>query len=151
MASTEFDSWVTFEDAHVADFATPPVRGRRARRSSRMLLTRTRCGARREGGRPALSRLFAAALTEEQSWFAKHRWCRIHHMVVVSETLSNDSRRRCGSCQAAGERARRWRRRPPWRGFNARRNAPLAGLIVQYTAQQGLIARAFAVDECLTI
>ena len=117
--------WVTFEDAHVAELDA--VLGEKVER-------------------PGLNPLFADALSEEQSWFAKHQVVPINHMVVVSETLSNEHpeavrevfrllRESAALAPAASPR------------FSADEMRRSLELIVQYTAQQGLIARAVAVDE----
>src|SRR6266850_3159400 len=107
-------NWVTFEDAHVAEFRDTTVRAPAGQAIIQMLLDGefdAVLGEKVE--RPGLKPLFADALTEEQSWFAKHQ-------LVPPPAVPR---------------------------FNAEEMRRSLELIIQYTAQQGLIPRAFAVDE----
>jgi 4,5-dihydroxyphthalate decarboxylase len=97
--------------------------------------------------RPGLKPLFADAAAEEKSWFAKHRVVPINHMVVVSEKLSGTQPeavrevfRMLQQSAAAGPPAAVPR-------FNAEEMSRSLAMISRYTAQQGLIPRAFEVDE----
>ena len=95
---------------------------------------------------PGLKPLFPDVAAEEKSWFAKHGVVPINHMVVVSETLSdNASGRRAGSFRLLQESAARAPAGTP--RFSADEMRRSLELISEYTAQQGLIPRAFAVDE----
>ena len=77
--------WVTFEDAHVAEFRGHHQAGAggqgdhpdAARR-------RTRCGAGREGRSSRLEAAVSGPRAGRESWFAKHGMVPINHMVVVS-------------------------------------------------------------------
>jgi 4,5-dihydroxyphthalate decarboxylase len=96
--------------------------------------------------RPGLRPLFPDAAAEEQAWFAKHGVLPINHMVVVSESLSKNhpeavrevSRllRESAALAPAGA--------PRFSDDEMRRSLQL---IIRYIAQQGLIPRAYAVDE----
>jgi len=90
--------------------------------------------------------LFADAAREEQSWFGKHGVTPINHMVVVSESLVKNHpdavrevsrllRESAALAPAASVR------------FNADETRRSLEMIVRYSAQQGLIPRAYAVDE----
>ena len=82
--------WVTFEDAHVAEFADTTVRAPAGKQIVQMLLDGELDAVLGEKvERPGLKPLFADVAAEEKSWFAKHRVLPINHMVVVSTTLSN--------------------------------------------------------------
>src|SRR5258708_15729934 len=140
--------WVTFEDAHVAEFRDTTVRAPQGKQVIQMLLDGELDAVLGEKvERPGLKPLFADALTEEQSWFAKHQVVPINHMVVVSETLSNEQP------EAVREVVRLLRESaalappPAVPRFNAEEMRRSLELFVQYTAKQGLIAHAIAADQ----
>ena len=88
---------------------------------------------------------FADVAAEEKAWAARHRVVPINHMVVVSRALcekSPDVVREVIGC---------WRSRPRHRSgaprFSADEIRRSLELIIGYCAQQGLIPRAFSVDE----
>jgi 4,5-dihydroxyphthalate decarboxylase len=139
--------WVTFEDAHVAEFHDTTVRAPQDKQIVQMLLDGELDAVLGEKSEhPDLKLLFADAAGEEKSWFAKHGVVPINHMVVVSETLStahpNVVRevfrllRQSAACAPAAS--------PQFSADEMRRSLQM---IIRYTAQQGLIPRAFAVDE----
>jgi 4,5-dihydroxyphthalate decarboxylase len=139
--------WVTFEDAHVAEFRDTTARAPQGKQIVQMLVDGELdavLGERAE--HPDLKPLFADAAGEEKSWFAKHGVVPINHMVVVSETLSHthpDAVREVfrllqQSATAAGAASPRF-------GTEEMRHS--LEMIIRYTAQQGLIPREFAVDE----
>jgi 4,5-dihydroxyphthalate decarboxylase len=81
--------WVTFEDAHVAEFADTTKRALAGKEIVRMLLDGELDAVLGEKvDKPGLKPLFANAASEEKSWFAKHGVVPINHMVGVSEALS---------------------------------------------------------------
>ena len=81
--------WVTFEDAHVAEFRDTTVRAPQDKQIIQMLLDGELDAVLGEKSEhPGLKPLFPDAAAEEKSWFAKHDVVPINHMVVVSETLS---------------------------------------------------------------
>jgi 4,5-dihydroxyphthalate decarboxylase len=140
--------WVTFEDAHVAEFKDTTVRAPAGKAIIQMLLDGELdvvLGEKSE--QPGLKPLFPDAAKEEKSWFAKHGVVPINHMVVVSETLSNthpeavrEVFRLLQASAALGPPAAV----PTFSADEMRRSLQL---IIRYTAQQGLIPRAYAVDE----
>ena len=82
--------WVTFEDAHVAEFQDTTKRAPAGKQIVQMLLDGELDAVlgekvEREGLKP----LFPDVAAEEKAWFAKHQVVPINHMVVVSTTLSN--------------------------------------------------------------
>jgi 4,5-dihydroxyphthalate decarboxylase len=92
-----------------------------------------------------LKPLFADVAAEEKAWSAKHKVTPINHMVVVSRTL----------CEKNPEAVREVHRlikqsaegvsaAPHFTADDMRRSLEL---IIGYTAQQGLIPRAYKVDE----
>jgi 4,5-dihydroxyphthalate decarboxylase len=139
--------WVTFEDAHVAEFRDTTKRAPAGKQIIQMLLDGELDAVLGEKvERPGLKPLFADAAAEEKSWFARHQVVPINHMVVVSEALSNEHpeavrevfkllRESAALAPAASPR------------FSADEMHRSLEMIIRYTAQQGLIPRAFAVDE----
>jgi 4,5-dihydroxyphthalate decarboxylase len=139
--------WVTFEDAHVAEFRDTTKRAPAGKEIIQMLLDGELDAVLGEKvDRPGLKPLFPDAVAEEKSWFAKHQALPINHMVVVSEALSNKHpevvrevfrllQESAAQAPAASPR------------FSAEEMRRSLQMITGYTAQQGLIPRAFAVDE----
>jgi 4,5-dihydroxyphthalate decarboxylase len=139
--------WVTFEEAHVAEFRDTSRRAPAGKQIVPMLLDGELdavLGERlaQQGVRP----LFSDVAAEEQAWFARHRVMPINHMVVVSTQLSNsrpDAVREVfrllqqSAAHAGGDAP----------SFSAEDMTRSLALISQYAAQQKLIPRPFAVDE----
>jgi 4,5-dihydroxyphthalate decarboxylase len=139
--------WVTFEDAHVAEFRDTTLRAPPDRGIIQMLLDGELDAVLGEKSEhPGLKPLFPDAAAEERSWFAKHHVVPINHMVVVSEALSAkhpdvvrevfSMLQRSAACAPAALPR-----------FSAKEMRRSLQMIIQYTAQQELIPRAFAVDE----
>jgi 4,5-dihydroxyphthalate decarboxylase len=138
--------WVTFEDAHVAEFVDTTKRAAAGKEIIRMLLDGELDAVLGEkSDHPGLKPLFADAEREEQAWFARHGVIPINHMVVVSRELSRTHP------QAVREVARLVKesaaQAPTWPRFNVEQMRRSLELIVRYCAEQGLIPRAYAVDE----
>ena len=138
--------WVTFEDAHVAEYRDTTKWAPAGKEIIQMLVDGELDAVLGEKvERPGLKPLFPDA-TEEQSWSAKHRIVPINHMVVVSEALSHarpDAVREVfRMLQASAARAPAGSPR-----FNSEGMSRSLAMISQYAAQQGLIPRAFAVEE----
>jgi 4,5-dihydroxyphthalate decarboxylase len=139
--------WVTFEDAHVAEFKDTTKRAPADKEIIQMLLDGELDAVLGEKvDRPGLKPLFPDAASEEKSWFARHQVLPINHMVVVSETLSRTHpqivrevfrllQESAALVPAASPR------------FSAAEMRRSLQMIIGYTAQQGLIPRAFEVDE----
>ena len=138
--------WVTFEDAHVAEFRDTTKRAPPGKEIIQMLLDGDLdvvLGEKVE--HPALKPLFPEA-GEEKSWFTRHRMLPINHMVVVSEALSKTNPE---AVREVSRLLRESEARAPasWHRFSADEMRRSLALISEYTAQQGLIPRAFTVDE----
>jgi 4,5-dihydroxyphthalate decarboxylase len=143
--------WVTFEEAHVAEFRDTTKRAPQGTQIIDMLLDGKLDAVLGEKvERPGLKPLFPNVAAEEKSWFARHGVVPINHMVVISKTLSNDHPDavrevfRLLQESAALARAATPAAVPTYSAGEMRRSLEL---IIRYTAQQGLIPRAFAVDE----
>jgi 4,5-dihydroxyphthalate decarboxylase len=139
--------WVTFEDAHVAEYADTTKRAPAGKEIIQMLVDGELdavLGERVE--HPDLKPLFAEVGKEEKSWFAGHGVVPINHMVVVSREI----------CKTHPEAVREVVRllkasaamapaaSPQFSAEDMRRSLEM---IIRYSAQQGLIPRAFTVDE----
>jgi 4,5-dihydroxyphthalate decarboxylase len=139
--------WVTFEDAHVAEFRDTTKRAPAGNDVIQMLIDGELDAVLGEKvDRPGLKPLFPDAAAEEKSWFAKHQVVPINHMVIVSEALSKNHpdavRELFRLLRESAERAPAGS--PRFSGEGMRRSLEM---IIRYTAQQGLIPRAYAVDE----
>lgn len=139
--------WVTFEDAHVAEFRDTTQRAPKGKAIIQMLLDGELDAVLGEkSDDPGLKPLFPDVAAEEKAWFAKHGVLPINHMVVVSETLSRTDpqavrevfRLLTESADLAPSASPR---------FSAEQMRRSLETIIRYCTQQGLIPRAFAVDE----
>jgi 4,5-dihydroxyphthalate decarboxylase len=136
--------WVTFEDAHVAEFIDTTRRADAGKQIVQMLIDGELdaiLGEKVE--HPDLKPLFADVKVEEARWFAKHAVKPINHMVLVKQELSDrhpDIVREVHRMLSEAASAANVR----FRTAEMRRSL---ACITGYAAQQGLIAREFAVDE----
>jgi 4,5-dihydroxyphthalate decarboxylase len=136
--------WVTFEDAHVAEFRDTTKRAPAGKQIIPMLIDGELDAVLGEkAAHPDLRPLFADAATEEQSWFARRRVLPINHMVVVSETLSRDHPETLREVHRMLSEAAKGV--PP--DFSRDDMSRSLQTISQYAAQQGLIPRAYVADE----
>jgi 4,5-dihydroxyphthalate decarboxylase len=138
--------WVTFEDAHVAEFVDTTKRAGVGKQIVQMLIDGELDAVLGEkSDRPDLLPLFADVGVEEKAWFGKHKVVPINHMVVVSRTLSEqhpdvvrEVHRMLVESAAASSAAPRFTPDEIQRSLE---------LIINYSTQQKLIPRAFTVDE----
>ena len=138
--------WVTFEDAHVAEFRDATKRAPAGKQIVPMLIDGELDAVLGEKfDHPDLKPLFADVAAEEKAWFEKHGVMPINHMVVVSRKLCEadpaavrEVHRLLAASAAAAPAAPR---------FNAGEMRRSLELIIHYCAQQRLIPRAFEVDE----
>src|SRR5271156_5776769 len=80
--------WVTFEEAHVAEFKDTTKRAPAGKQIIQMLIDGELDAVLGEKSElPGLKPLFPDVDREEKSWFAKHGVTPINHMVVVSKAL----------------------------------------------------------------
>jgi 4,5-dihydroxyphthalate decarboxylase len=136
--------WVTFEEAHVAEFRDATKRAPAGKQIVPMLIEGELDAVLGEKvDHPDLKPLFADA--EEKAWSAKHNVMPLNHMVVVSQSLSEtrpDAVREVHRLLAASAAAS-----PAAPRFSADEMRRSLELIIHYCAQQKLIPRAFTVDE----
>jgi 4,5-dihydroxyphthalate decarboxylase len=138
--------WVTFEEAHVAEFVDATKRAPAGKQVVQMLIDGELDAVLGEkSDHPDLKPLFVDAVAEEKAWFEKHKVVPINHMVVVSRELSDrhpdvvrEVHRMLVESAAASSAAPRFDRSGMQRSLE---------LIIDYSAQQKLIPRAFTVDE----
>ncbi|KRR26549.1 hypothetical protein CQ14_02370 [Bradyrhizobium lablabi] len=138
--------WVTFEDAHVAEFVDVTKRAPAGKQIVQMLSDGELDAVLGEkSDHPDLKPLFADVDAEEKAWFDRHGVVPINHMVVVSRAMSEqhpdavqEIHRLLGESAAASPAAPRFSRDEMQRSLQ---------LIIDYSAQQKLIPRAFAVSE----
>jgi 4,5-dihydroxyphthalate decarboxylase len=139
--------WVTFEDAHVAEFRDTTARAPRGRQIVQMLLDGELDAVLGEKAEhPDLKPLFPDVVAEEKSWFTKHGVVPINHMVVVGEALSAQHpdavREVFRMLQQSADIAPA--ESPRFSADEMRRSLQL---VTRYAVQQGLIPRELAVDE----
>jgi 4,5-dihydroxyphthalate decarboxylase len=138
--------WVTFEDAHVAEFVDTTKRATAGKQIVQMLLDGELDAVLGEKvDHPDLKPLFADVAAQEKAWSARHGIAPINHMVVVSTDLSRNHpdvvrevHRLLGESAAAAPAAPR---------FTADEMRRSLQTITHYVAQQKLIPREFSVDE----
>ncbi|MDI1264332.1 MAG: hypothetical protein PS018_13840 [bacterium] len=138
--------WVTFEDAHVAEFKDGTKRAASGKQVVQMLIDGELDAVLGEkSDHPDLKPLFGDVAAEEKLWFAQHKVLPVNHMVVVSKTLSEqhpdivcEVHRMLTESAAAA---------PSTQRFSADEMRRSLELIIGYSAQQKLIPRAYAFDE----
>jgi 4,5-dihydroxyphthalate decarboxylase len=136
--------WVTFEDAHVAEFRDTTKRAPAGKQIIQMLIDGELDAVLGEKAeQPGLKPLFADAATEEKSWFARHKVLPINHMVVVSQALSDDHPEAVREVHRMLSEAAK----DAPQDFSPDEMSRSLEMISQYAAQQGLIPRAYAADE----
>jgi 4,5-dihydroxyphthalate decarboxylase len=138
--------WVTFEDAHVAEFKDTTKRAPSGKQIVQMLIDGELDATLGEKvDHPDLRPLFADTAAEEKAWLARTGVRPINHMLVVSQDLSDkrpdvvrEVHRLIKESADASPAA------PHFSADEMRRSLEL---IIRYTAEQRLIPRAYAVDE----
>jgi 4,5-dihydroxyphthalate decarboxylase len=138
--------WVTFENAHVAEYVDTTKRAAAGKQIIQMLLDGELDAVLGEKvEHPDLKPLFADVPAEEKAWFAKHTVVPINHMVVVSKTLTDNHPEivrevhRLLTESAAHS--------PAGPRFEPAEMLRSLQMITRYAAQQQLIPREYAVDE----
>lgn len=142
-------TWVTFEEAHVAEFRDPPnVRRAAAGKDLLGMLLAGELDAAIVGdGKPADPRivpLIPDAEVAAQEWRRRTGAIQINHMVVVKESVSHQnaeevSRMLGASIEAAGN--------PEMNPYGIDANRRNLEVAIDYVARQRLIPRRYSVDE----
>ncbi|MEH2476781.1 4,5-dihydroxyphthalate decarboxylase [Nitrobacteraceae bacterium AZCC 2146] len=139
--------WVTFEDPHVAEYVDTTKRAPAGQQIMQMLFDGELDAVLGEkSDDPRVQLLFPDPAAEEKIWFDRHGVVPVNHMTVVSKDLSNNHPeivrevyRMLQESRAAAQG------KSP--SFSANELTRSLELITRYSAQQGLIPRAYAVDE----
>jgi 4,5-dihydroxyphthalate decarboxylase len=136
--------WVTFEDAHVAEYKDTTKRAPAGKQLVQMLIDGELDAVLGEkSDHPDARMMFPDRMKEQLLWFGKYGVVPINHMVVVKQELCEknpDAVREVHRLlvEAAGDvkpQLQAWRIRDSLK------------MIVEYSFQQGLIPRAFTMDE----
>jgi 4,5-dihydroxyphthalate decarboxylase len=138
--------WVTFEDAHIAEYKDTTKRAPAGKPIVQMLIDGELDAVLGEKvEHPDLKPLFADVAAEEKAWFGKYGIAPINHMVVVKRELAEQRPEVVREVhRLLVESARAAPSAPRFTQDEMRRSL---GLIIRYAAQQALIPREFSVDE----
>src|SRR6267154_3267185 len=139
--------WVTFEDAHVAEYRDTTKRAPPGKQIIQMLIDGELDAVLGEqSDHPDLKLFFPDRSKEEFSWFARNGVVPINHMVVVRQDLCElhpeavvEVHRMLRESAAASS--------SPKAIFERQRVGRALCLITGYSARQGLIPRAYEVEE----
>jgi len=147
--------WVTFEDAHVAEYKDPPfVERARAGQDMMEMLLAGELDAAIVGAElpddPRLKSVIPSPEAAAQDWYRKHRVTPVNHLVCVKAELARSNpgavaevyRLLCAAKQAVPAPAGL---DPAPYGIKA--NRPALDLIIDYAVQQQMIPRRLSVDE----
>jgi len=136
--------WVTFEDAHVAEYKDTTKRAPAGKEILQMLVDGELDAVLGEKSEhPDLKLLFPDPSKEDLSWFAKYALLPINHMVVVKQELSERNPDAVREVHRLLQEAAR-DSKPRYPDDNTRRSLKM---IIDYCVQQRLIPRAFTSDE----
>jgi len=149
--------WVTFEDAHVAEYRDPP--GVERAQSEKNLLSMLRDGeidAAIYGADlpadPRLSSVIPEPAAAARQWYSRHQVVPINHMLVVTESLATSSPESLGEIFRLFAESKRAAGLPkpgqidflPF-GFEGCRRA--LQQVIDYALQQSLIGQKIAVED----
>jgi 4,5-dihydroxyphthalate decarboxylase len=142
-------SWVTFEEAHVAEFRDPPnvERAPAGKEITAMLLAGEIDAAIVGDGKPADPRIrpvIADAEGAARAWRARTGAIQINHMVAVKDSVSGEDAAEVGrmleeSIRAAGS--------PDLNPFGIEANRRNLEVAIDYVHRQRLIPRRYRVEE----
>ena len=147
--------WVTFEDAHVAEYHDPPQieRGAAGKDLTALLLAGEIDAAIYGAELPTDPRLKSVIPEPEaaaQAWYRKHGVTPVNHLVVVKTDLIRTQPHVVAAVYrqlSAAKRAAPAPARIDSAPFGVAANRPALELIIDYCLQQRMIPRRFAVDE----
>jgi 4,5-dihydroxyphthalate decarboxylase len=147
--------WVTFEDAHVAEYHDPPgVERAAAEKDLTAMLLAGELDAAIYGAElpddPRIQSVIPDPNAAAQAWYRRHSCAPINHMVVVTKALATC---RPEVIREVYDLLLRAKQATPVAGdvdltpFGVEANRPALELIVAYALEQGLIPRRLTVDE----
>ncbi|MBC7586624.1 hypothetical protein FNL55_12190 [Tardiphaga sp. vice352] len=139
--------WVTFEEPHVAEFKDITTKAPAGKQILQMLFNGELDAVLGEkSDDPRVKPLFPNAAAEEKAWFAGHGVVPVNHITVVSKDLSDEHPEivrevhrmlQASRAAAAGQTV----------SYTDDELTRSIELITGYATEQGLIPRAYAVDE----
>jgi 4,5-dihydroxyphthalate decarboxylase len=148
--------WVTFEDAHLAEYSDPPGVERAAGKDMTKMLLEGELDAAIYGGvmptDPRLKSVITDPEAVAEDWYARHGIVPVNHMVVLKEDLSKSNpsavrelfRMLLDSKKAAGLPKAGAIDLIPF-GFNAVK--PALDLMSSYALEMKIIPRRLSVEE----
>jgi 4,5-dihydroxyphthalate decarboxylase len=147
--------WLTFEDAHVAEYRDPPqIERAAAGKDMHAMLLAGEIDAAIYGAElptdPRLKSVIPEPEAAAQAWHRKHGVAPVNHLVVVKTDLVRAQPRAVAEvCRllAAAKRAAPAATRIDPAPFGIAANRPALELIIDYCLQHGMIPRRFSVDE----
>jgi 4,5-dihydroxyphthalate decarboxylase len=140
-------NWITFEDPHVAEYVDTTTKAPAGKQVMQMLFDGELDAVLGEqSGDPRVNQLFPDAAAEEKVWFAKHGVYPVNHVTVVSKDLSDSHPEIVGEVHRMlrDSRAAAAGQSPSFTDDELTRSLDM---IIKFSAQQGLIPRAYTVDE----
>jgi 4,5-dihydroxyphthalate decarboxylase len=149
--------WVTFEDAHVAEFKDPPgvIRARPDQDMTQMLfageLDAAIYGAEIPKD-PALQSVIPNPDAAAKTWYAARGLVPVNHMVVVTDDLARSNPEAVVELYRLLQASRAAARRPlpgapDMAPFGKDTNRPCLELLLSYAEQQKVIPRRLSFDE----
>jgi 4,5-dihydroxyphthalate decarboxylase len=145
--------WVTFEDAHVAEYRDPPQIERATGDLTAMLLAGEIDAAIFGAELPPDARLESVIPQPEaaaQAWYRKHRVTPVNHLVVVKTALVRSNPQAVAEAYRLLAAAKQAAPAPAGidpAPYGIAANRPAFELIVDYCLQQRMIPRRFSGDE----
>jgi 4,5-dihydroxyphthalate decarboxylase len=147
--------WVTFEDAHVAEYRDPPgVERAPADKDLTAMLLSGELDAAIYGAElpddPRIQSVIPDPQAAAQAWYRQHRCVPVNHMVVVTKALATcrpDVVREVYGLLARGKEAVSSAAGVDLTPFGVEPNRPSLALIIDYAFEQGLIPRRLTVDD----
>jgi 4,5-dihydroxyphthalate decarboxylase len=143
--------WITFEDAHVAEFVDVTERAPPGKKIVPMLLDGELdavLGERSDD--PRIKPLFGDPAAAAQAWYKKHGIVPLNHMVVVASSLAKSRPDLVEEVYRLLKRGKQQAPKtdgPDTTPFGVEACRPALERIIDYAVQQQLIPRRFTVDE----
>jgi 4,5-dihydroxyphthalate decarboxylase len=143
-------SWITFEDAHVAEYVDTTERAKDKKILQMLLDGELDAVLGETSNDPRLKPLFPDPAAEAATWYARRGVVPINHLVVVTEALAKsrpDVVSGVYDLLTAGKAKTGAPASPDLVPFGIEANRKPLELIIDYAYQQTLIPRRFAVEE----
>ncbi|HEY8334955.1 MAG TPA: hypothetical protein VIQ05_14285 [Tardiphaga sp.] len=139
--------WITFEDPHVAEYIDTTTKAPAGKQIMQMLFDGELDAVLGEQSNdPRVNPLFPDVAAEERTWFARHGVVPVNHVTVVSRELSDQHPDIVREVHRMLQQSRALAAgKSP--SFNDAELTRSIELITEYSAQQGLIPHAYAIDE----